>query len=329
MIITRTPYRVSFVGGGSDMEDFYRVHPGAVISTTIDKYIYISTHPYFERRELHIRYSRVETVASVGAVEHPIVRRVLEKFGIAGGLEITSTGDIPSGLGLGSSSSFTTGLLHNLYTHRQETVSKEQLARDACEIEITQLGEPIGKQDQYAAAYGGLNRLEFFASGEVRVTPIHLDEDLSRCLQNRLLMFYLGTQRRASAILAEQKLNLRSEHHIDVLLEMTRLAGKLEEALRREDLDGFGRILHENWLLKKRLASKISNVEIDGVYDKAVSNGAVGGKVLGAGGGGVLLVYCEEGSQDALRRAMRPLREIPFRFDSEGSKVVYSDGELL
>lgn len=327
MIITRTPFRISFVGGGSDMEDFYKIHPGAVLSTTINKYIYVSTHRYFEPGKFHIRYSRVETVDSVSAVEHPIVRRVLEKFAIKGGLEITSTGDIPSGTGLGSSSSFTTGLIHNLYTLNHEYATKEQLSRDACEIEIKQLGEPIGKQDQYAAAYGGLNKLEFFSSGEVRVTPIHLTDDVSQTLQNNLLMFYLGNQRKSSVILAEQKINLRSKDGINILLEMTQLAGELENNLYHEDLRGFGQILHKNWLLKKRLASKISNGEIDALYETALCNGAIGGKILGAGGGGCFLVYCEEHNQEKLRRAMKPLREIPFRFENEGSKVVYISGD--
>jgi len=327
LIITRTPFRISFVGGGSDLEEFYSQHRGAVLSTTINKYMYISSHSFFEEDKIRVKYSRTETVSDINDLKHPILRVVLKKFDINGSLEISSNADIPSGTGLGSSSAFTVGLLHNLYAVSGSLVTKNELARQACEIEINILKEPIGKQDQYAAAFGGLNIIEFLPTGKVNVELIHLKKEIYEALQNNLLMFYTGSQRQASTILEEQKVNISSKSKFDVLKKMVDLVYELRDCLYREDLNYFGKILHKNWLLKQQLASKISNPRINKLYKKAIENGAVGGKLVGAGGGGFLLFYCDEKNHKKLRSAMSPLKELKFRFENEGTKLIYAGDE--
>jgi len=327
MIITRTPFRISFVGGGSDLEDFYRHSEGAVLSTSINKFMYISSHYFFDEDKIRVKYSKTETVAQVEALEHPIVREVLKKFQIRGALEISSNADIPTGTGLGSSSSFTVGLLHNLHTAAGKFVTKEQLAEEACDIEINRLKEPIGKQDQYAAAFGGLNVIKFSSSGTVNVIPLHLQKQTYKNLENNLLMFYTGQQRAASSILAEQKINIGSQDKFETLKKMVALVWELRDALYDGDLNEFGSLLHKNWLLKQRLASKITNPEIDRLYEKGLASGAGGGKLLGAGGGGFLIFYCDEEKHDALLAAMAPLKELRFRLENEGSKVIYIGDE--
>ena len=327
MIITRTPFRVSFVGGGSDIGNFYRHLQGAVLSTTINKYMYIYTHNFFDENKIRVKYSKTETVADVNGIRHPIVREVLKKFKIKGALEISSNADIPSNTGLGSSSSFTVGLLHNLYTKFGRYVTKNQLADEACDIEINRLKEPIGKQDQYAASFGGLNVIKFNPSGDVILEPLHLTKETHKALQNNLLMFYTGVQRKTSSILSEQKKNMRLKNKFEILKKMVAFVWELRDALYQQDFHEFGKILHKNWLLKKQLSSSISNDIIDKFYNKALKNGAVGGKLLGAGGGGFLLFYCYERNHDKLRKAMSPLRELKFKLDNEGSKVVYIGDE--
>jgi len=327
MIITRTPFRISFVGGGSDLEAFYCQSVGAVLSATIDKFMYISSHRFFDEDKIRVKYSRTETVTNVGDLQHPIVREVLGKFNIDGALEISSNADVRAGTGLGSSSSFTVGLLHNLYTGFGRLVTKNQLAEEACDIEINRLQEPIGKQDQYAAAFGGLNVIRFYPSGGVNVEPIHLEKEIYHRLQDNLLLFYLGEQRKAATILQEQKENMRSRQKVEILEEMVSLVEQLREALHEGDLEQFGRILHRNWLLKRQLASRISGRNIDALYEQGLRAGATGGKLLGAGGGGFLLFYCEKERQPALREAFCDLREMKFRFDGEGSKLIYVGDE--
>ena len=327
MIITRTPFRVSFVGGGSDIEDFYKHSQGAVLSTTINKYMYIYTHNFFDEDKIRIKYSKTETVTNVNDINHPIVREVLKKFRIKGALEISSNADVPSNTGLGSSSSFTVGLLHNLYTKFSKYPSKEQLAEEACYIEIDRLKEPIGKQDQYAASFGGLNIFKFNSSGNTRVEPLHLTKETYNMLQNNLLMFYTGLQRKTSEILSEQKKNMRFKNKFESLKKMVEFVWDLRDALYEEEFTKFGRILHKNWLLKKQLSSNISNSGIEKFYRKALKNGAIGGKLSGAGGGGFLLFYCDERNQNKLRKAMSPLRELKFSLDNEGSKVLYIGDE--
>jgi D-glycero-alpha-D-manno-heptose-7-phosphate kinase len=323
MIISRTPFRVSFVGGGSDMETFYSRHQGAVLSTSIDKYMYISSHRNFHKDQIQVKYSRTETVGSIDELKHPLLREALRKTGITGGIEIGSIADIPSGTGMGSSSAFTVGLLHNLYAINRKFVTHEDLAREACEIEIEIVKEPIGKQDQYAAAFGGLNIIYFNPDGSVRVEPLHIKSEVYQALEQNLMMFYLGNQRKASDILSEQKQNATSDDKHTVLRQMVSLVFDLRDALYQERLSDFGKILHENWMLKQKLASKISNREIDAVYEAGLQHGAMGGKLLGAGGGGFMLFYCEKEKQEKLKHSLSGFNTFEFKFERDGSKIIY------
>lgn len=327
MIITKAPFRVSFVGGGSDMEEFYSSEPGAVLSVTINKYMYISSHKFFDTNKLRVKYARTETVENVDQLQHPIVREVLRQFRIDGALEVSSNGDVPSGTGLASSSAFTVALLCNLYARTGVFATKGKLAAEACDIEINRLHEPIGKQDQYACAYGGLNVLRFLSSGAVSVEPLHIRREIYKTLSDNLLMFYTGEQRNASTILAEQKKNTISPEKRAVLRRMVEFVDDAHSAIYSGDLTEFGRILHENWLLKKTLASRISNSLIDEAYETAMKNGALGGKLLGAGGGGFLLFYCEPQHQPRLRGALSSMREMRFKLENEGAKLVYAGDE--
>ena len=327
MIITRTPFRISFVGGGSDLGAYYRRNRGAVLSTTIDKYMYLSSHAFFEHDKVRIKYSKTETVPGVEEIQHPIVREVLRKFDVNGGLEISSIADVPAGTGLGSSSSYTVGLLHNMYTKFSTFVTKERLAKESCEIEIERLGEPIGKQDQYAAAYGGLNVIGFNPNESVDVEALHLSKPTYRALENNLLLFYTGMQRKTASILTEQRSNMQSDEKFATLGKMVDLVWELRDALFSNDLTSFGELLHKNWLLKRQLASKISNPELNALYDRAMNAGALGGKILGAGGGGFLLVYCEEEKQENIITSLAPMRSFDFGFDNEGSKLIYVGDE--
>lgn len=321
MIITKTPFRISFCGGGSDIEDFYRENGGCVLSTSIDKYMYISVHPYFDESRISLKYSENENVEDVSEIRHSILRCVLQNLKVRG-VEIVSTADVPSGTGLGSSSSFTVGLLHALYGYQGECRSKAQLAEEACDVEIRQLGAPIGKQDQYAAAFGGLNYITFRRNGEVLVEPLIVDRRILERLQDNLVMFYTGKRHDASRILTEQKKNLGSKNKRENLIRMCQLAKDLRYALEHKELQPFGEILDEGWRRKKEMASSITETDIDEMYQCAMKNGADGGKLLGAGGGGFLLFYCEREKQDHLKQALG-LKQFQFRFEQDGSSVVY------
>ncbi len=324
MIITRTPFRISFVGGGSDLASFYKRSKGAVLSVAINKYMYISSHQYFEPDQIRVKYSKTETVSDLSQMEHPILRTVLKKFNVKGGLEISSIADVPSGTGMGSSSSFTVGLLHNLYAFQNKIVNKEILAQEACEVEIDLLKEPIGKQDQYAAAYGGMNIFRFYENDSVATEQLHLSSSVLESLEDNLLMFYIGNQRKASDILKEQNINTATQRDkFAALEEMVNLVDELKKCLYSAHLNDFGKILHENWLLKKQLAGSISSSHIDDIYETAIKNGASGGKLLGAGGGGFMLFYCEKEKQPQLIKALNQLRQFDFSFDHEGSKLIY------
>jgi hypothetical protein len=321
MIITKTPFRVSFCGGGSDMANFYEKYGGCVLSTSINKYCYISIHPYFNENQTVLKYSENELVDSPDQIKHRIFRQVLTDMGIHG-VEISSTADIPGGTGLGSSSTFTVGLLNSLNCYKGKFVSKDKLAKLACEVEIERLGNPIGKQDQYGAALGGLNFIKFNQDGSVSHEPILMEGKTYKELQKNLLMFYTGTTRSANTILAEQTKNITSEDKARNLLKMCGLAKDMKVALENNDISSFGKILDEGWQLKKELASGIANPAIDEAYEIAMKNGALGGKLLGAGGGGFLLFYCEEEKQDQLKKAIG-LRELDFSFERDGTSIVY------
>jgi D-glycero-alpha-D-manno-heptose-7-phosphate kinase len=326
MIITKTPFRISFVGGGSDLEAFYSQHPGAVLSTSINQYMYISSHKYFDPDQIRVKYSQTETVQHISELKHPILKAVLNKFKL-NGIEISSIADIPGGTGMGSSSSFTVGLLHNLYTAVGTPITKKQLAEEACHIEINLLNEPIGKQDQYAAAFGGLNVIRFAKDGDTTVTPLHLSPTAIKALEDNLLMFYMGSQRKASDILTEQKKNTSADDKIQALKKMVMLVDDLQQALEKGELNDMGKILHENWILKQQLASSITNTDINECYQTAMNHGALGGKLLGAGGGGFMLFYCPKEKQASLLQALSKLRRFDFSFESKGSSVIYSENE--
>lgn len=321
MIITKTPFRISFAGGGSDMADFYEKHGGCVLSTSINKYCYLSIHPYFDDRYTLLKYSENELVDDISKIRHRIFNCVLHEYGVSG-VEISSTADVPGGTGLGSSSTFTVGLLNTLSCYQGKYISKGALAEKACRVEIDQLGSPIGKQDQYAAAYGGLNFIRFNRDGSVSVSPIVMQPGTYKKLEQNLMMFYTGSTRSANSILCEQKKNLSDQEKVKSLLQMCRFAEQMKEALERDDLSSFGMLLDKGWRLKRTLAGGVSNPEIDRAYELALQNGALGGKLLGAGGGGFLLFYCEPEKQERVRVALG-LRPFDFSFERDGASVVY------
>ena len=326
MIITRAPFRVSFCGGGSDLPSFYEEYGGCVISTTIRKYMYLTLHNYFYRNQIVLKYSKTETVTDVSKIEHRYFKQCLTDFGITG-VEISSMADIPSGTGLGSSSSFTVALLHLLYTYQGKYVSKYKLAKDACEIEIDKLGEPIGKQDQFAAAFGGLNFYEFKPNGFVSIEPIIMDSKSYKRLEDNILMFYLGGVHSASVILKEQSQNVKKVDKAKIQQKMCELTITLKEQLQNNNVDAMGKLLHENWILKKSLASGITNPLIDETYEKAINAGAMGGKLLGAGGAGFMIFYVKPEKQPNVREALAELREMDFEMDNSGASIIYVDKE--
>lgn len=321
MIITKTPFRVSFCGGGSDMADFYKQYGGCVLSTTINRYMYLTIHPYFDEEQTALRFSKIEIVDDISKIQHSIFRQVLNDMNVSG-VEISSTADVPSGTGLGSSSAFTVGLLHTLYCYKGKYVSKEDIAAEACRVEIEKLGNPIGKQDQYAAACGGLNFIEFNRDDTVTVSPIIMDVETKGALQDNLVMFYTGLKHDANVILAEQKKNISSDDKTKNLIQMCGLARDMKSALENNELADFGHILNEGWVRKRELASGVSNPLIDELYDCAMKNGATGGKLLGAGGGGFLLFYCEKYKQKRLEEALG-LKRFQFQFEHDGTSVVH------
>ena len=324
MIISAAPFRVSFGGGGSDLPVYVRRRRGAVLSATINKYVYISVHPYFHQQQTLLKYSQNELVRTVDEIRHPIFREVLRELWPAGGLEIVSTADVPSGTGLGSSSSFTVALLHALYAYRGVFCSKERLARKACELEIDVLREPIGRQDQYAAAYGGMNVFEFQPDGTVTVEPLLLSTETAGTLQESLLMFYTGDRRETRGILEDQARQMEEdEESRERLSRMVELCYEMRERLLEGDLEGFARSLHNGWVLKRTLSRKISNGRIEALYERALAAGALGGKLLGAGGGGFLLLLCPPAVKGAVRAAMESCFEMPFRFEWGGSRIVH------
>lgn len=324
MIISRTPLRISFAGGGSDLGAFYRQEPGAVLSTSINKYIYINVNRKFDEK-IRASYSITEIVDSVDELKHELIREALNLVLPPCGIEITSISDIPSqGTGLGSSSTYTVGLLNSIYAHIGQHVGAERLAKEACEIEIERCKKPIGKQDQYIAAYGGLQYIRFNPDESVFVDPVICAPETKQLLQQSLLMLYTGLTRSADKILQEQSLNTENDtEKRKSLRRMTQLAADLRDAIVLNDLDGFGETLHQGWMEKKKLASGISNQQIDKWYSIARENGAIGGKVLGAGGGGFLLLYAHPESFPEIMRSLPDLSPVSFKLEPQGSKIIY------
>jgi len=324
MIITRSPLRVSLGGGGTDIPSYYREHGGFLVAGAIDKYVYITQHRTFQQ-EIIIKYSKLERVSHVDQIEHPIFREALKLTGITDAhLELTSMADIPGGTGLGSSGSFTTALLKALYTYKRTMVSPSELAERACEIELDKLGEPIGKQDQYIAAIGGITAFTFHPDGRVEYRPCAISDETLSNLEDNLLLFFTGYSRSASSILKDQ--DDRSKRNDPEMLDNLHFTKELGyqslDAMESGNLDEFARLMDVHWRRKKRRSSGMSNPHIDEWYDFAMQNGALGGKLIGAGGGGFLMFYSEEKAK--LRHALRTkgLQEVRFRFDYEGTKVV-------
>jgi D-glycero-alpha-D-manno-heptose-7-phosphate kinase len=315
---------MSFVGGGSDLPVFYRRFGGAVVSTAINQFVYVTVNKKFDQR-IRVSYSRTEEARSAGRIKHPLVREAMKMLGISGGIEITSIADIPAkGTGLGSSSSFTVGLLHVLHAYAERHAGAEQLAKEACEIEIERCKEPIGKQDQYAAAFGGLNYIQFNPDDSVVVEPIICKRQTIDQLQSHVLIFYTGVTRSASDILQHQQSAMGTEKKKQaVMRQMVKLAHQMRRDLQENRVNAFGEIIHEGWLLKKSLSSGISTDIIDEWYAKARKAGALGGKLLGAGAGGFLMFHAPPERHDAIARALGGLRRMQFRFEPQGSKIIF------
>lgn len=320
MIITKTPLRISFTGGGTDLPAYYKTGYGAVVSAGINKYVYITINKRFDDT-IRISYSKTEIVDDLKEIQHDIAKACLQMTGVEKGVEITSISDIPAGTGLGSSSSFTVGLLNALYTYCGERLSAHELAEKACQIEIEILKHPIGKQDQYAAAYGGVNYFSFGQDGEVRREKIDISEQEKQLMDRRLMMFYTGIRRSADGILAKQ--SVETSKKLDVLNYMRDQANVMKELLKSEGFNNkFAIMLDKAWQKKKSVTDGISNLEIDDYYKNAINAGALGGKLLGAGGGGFILLYCDEAKQESVCKAIG-LRELDFRIARYGSRVVY------
>jgi D-glycero-alpha-D-manno-heptose-7-phosphate kinase len=322
VIIVQTPLRISFFGGGTDFPSFFMEEGGCVLSSAIDKYIFVSVKERFDEK-LRVGYTQTEMVDSVDEIQHELIRESLRMTGIRSSLEVTTMGDIPSeGSGLGSSSTVTVGALHALYTYLGEMVSAETLAREACNIEMDVLKKPIGIQDQYIAAYGNLRYFEFLPDGQVKAEKVTLDLETRRGFNDRFLLFFTGVSRRADTILREQKENIKDR--IAILREIKQMVHEAKKFLANGDFDAFGLLLHESWMLKKSLAGSITNGAIDDMYELARRSGAIGGKITGAGGGGFLLLYVPYEKQLSVRKALCGLRELPFRLESDGTKVIFN-----
>ncbi|MCB1060876.1 MAG: GHMP kinase [Calditrichaeota bacterium] len=322
MVITQTPLRLSFAGGGSDLADYYLHGAGRVISTAIDKYIFVIIKERFDDK-IVLNYSRNETVDEVNEIKHELIRAAMEMTGLGTGVEISTLADIPSeGSGLGSSSSLVVGLLNAMYQYLGRQVSPERLAREACEIEIERCGKPIGKQDQYIAAFGGLRRFTFNPDQTVTEAEVDLPAQALRLFGSHLMLFYTNRTRKSAEILTEQKSQTGSKR--EVLDAMMPLVDKIEQAFTVMDFEQVGRLLHAGWELKKKMAAKISDDGIDDMYGRAIKAGAVGGKIAGAGGGGFLLLYVPPSNQDSVRNALSELFELPFMPERDGSKVIFN-----
>ena len=324
MIISKTPFRISFFGGGTDYPVWYRENQGAVLSTAIDKYCYITIRylpPFFPHKH-RIVYSKIEMVNDINEILHPAVRATLQFLNIDKGIEIHHDGDLPAKTGLGSSSSFTVGLLKSLYALKGVIPSKLQLAKEAIHIERDILKESVGAQDQVAAAFGGFNKINFNGKDEIKIEPITIGKERIKQLENHLMLFFTGFSRTASDIAKSQIENTPNKKR-----ELSLMYQMVDEAIKilneKGDIKDFGKLLHEAWLLKKSLTDKISTPEIDNIYEKALQAGALGGKLLGAGGGGFMVLFVPPENQPGVREKLKNLLEVKFHFENEGSKIIY------
>lgn len=326
MIISKTPVRVSFFGGGTDYPDYFKIYGGSVLSTTIDKYIYITVMKtnVFSDFKYRISYSRLETCKTLEEIEHPVVRAAIQHMNIPYGLEINIISDLPARTGIGSSSSFTVGLLHALYALTGKMVSKKQLAEEAIYIEQVLLQERVGVQDQLAAAYGSLNHM-IFRENNLQVNPVIISKERKKLLESNLMMFYTGLSRYASVILEEQ---VKKTQDKTINTELKDIRDMVDEGLSilcdtDKDINQFGTLLHKGWMKKKTLSSAISNNFLDEIYEKAMNAGAIGGKLLGAGGGGFFVFFVPPQKQDEVRAALSDLNEVGFGFEDDGTRIIH------
>ena len=321
MIVTQTPLRISLAGGGTDFRGFYEKEHGCVVSSSIDKYIYVIIKERFDDK-IRVGYSTTEFVDGPDDLKHELVREALKLVGVSKKIEISTMADIPSeGSGLGSSSSVLVGILHALHTYMGDLVTSEQLAQEACKIEIEILGKPIGKQDQYIAAYGGLRYIKFLTDGSVTVERLDIDNERQQRLSEQLMLFYTGIPRKSSSVLTEQKANI--DERMKPLRAIKEQALNIREVLSNGGpLSRVGRILNEGWLCKKSLANGITSQSIDGLYESAIDAGATGGKIAGAGGGGFLLLFCPSDRQASVRSELCSLKELPISLSYDGSRVI-------
>ena len=326
MIISKTPVRVSFFGGGTDYPDYFRAHGGCVLSTSIDKYIFITVQAAntFSEFKYRISYSKLENCQTIDEIEHPVIRAAIRHLNIPYGLEINIISDLPARTGIGSSSSFTVGLLHALYALTGKMVSKKQLAIEAIYLEQELLQERVGVQDQLAAAYGSFNHM-LFTEGSLQVNPVIVSKERKAMLESNLLMFYTGLSRYASVILEEQ---IKKTQDKAINNELGDIKDMVDEGLdivcnSERDIDDFGRLLHKGWMKKKMLSSAISNNFLDDIYDRAMNTGAIGGKLLGAGGGGFFIFYVPPAKQHAVRTALADLAEVDFAFENDGTRIIH------
>jgi|SRR5437867_4104062 len=328
MIISRTPFRISFFGGGTDYPAWYREHGGAVLATTINKYCYISCRylpPFFDHK-FRVVYSRIENCKTIDDIHHPAVREILRFLAVEQGVEIHHDGDLPARSGLGSSSAFTVGMLNALYALKGTLRTKEQLARDAINIEQERLQETVGSQDQVLAAYGGANSIEFLTNGQINVTPLIVHPERLNELNSCLMLFFTGIERTASSIAKTYVDSVKSKSR-----EMRLLNDMVAEGLSilrdGRDISGFGKLLHESWLAKRGLSDKVSNSIVEDIYQEALSAGAIGGKLIGAGGGGFMLLFVNPPDQTRVRDRLRKLIHVPFNFEFSGSRIIFYDPE--
>ena len=328
MIISRTPFRISFFGGGTDYPAWYSGHGGAVLAATIDKYCYLTCRylpPFFEHR-FRVVYSKIEDCVHINDIEHPVVRETLRYLNIGRGVEIHHDGDLPARSGMGSSSSFTVGLFHALYALLGKMPSKKQLAMDSIYIEQEAIRDTVGSQDQMSAAYGGLNQITFARDGEIMVNPLTLPRDRLTDLSDHLMLIYTGVKRTASNIAQSYVQDLESREK-----QLHRLAGMVDESISilngNRDITDFGELLHDCWQVKRSLSSMVANSHVDEIYDEARSAGAIGGKLLGAGGGGFMLLFARPSEQQKVRERLNQLIHVPFSFESSGSQIIFFDQE--
>ncbi|MGL4552068.1 MAG: kinase [Gemmataceae bacterium] len=330
MIICRTPYRISFFGGGTDYPGWYRSHGGAVLATTIDKYCYLTCRhlpPFFEHR-IRVVYRRIETCRDVADVSHPVVREAMRYLKLDGDLELHHVGDLPARSGMGSSSSFTVGLLHALHALRGEMVTKAQLAREALHLEQDALRETVGSQDQVMAAHGGLRHVKFHPSGEITIDPLILPPARVAELQSHLMLFYTGIARTAADVAKSYAADLEARRRqLRIMKEL--VDESIDILCSGSDIGGFGELMHEGWQAKKGLSKEVSNPEVDGLYQAARDAGALGGKLTGAGGGGFLLLFVEPDRRADVREALGDRLHVPFRFETEGSQVIFYEPQAL